>query len=134
MKEAKCHLKSTLFIYNLETSQKEQFASICHRMASTFYSSVSNNHSNPSTPPPISLIDIDQYYLNISTSIANNIHITNAIESHEHACLSIKDAIQHYLCFETNTDDGMLIEKATKNFKNIISASSQMCQESSYYI
>ena len=125
LEEAKYHLKSTLFVVNLTSSQKEQFASICQQMASTFYSSVGNTHGNPSTSPPMSSIDIDRYYLNISTSIGNNIPIPDVIESYEHACVSIKDAIQHYLCFQTKID-GMLIEKSEKNYKNIIPASSAM--------
>jgi hypothetical protein len=123
--EAKYHLLSTLFVFNLTTSQKELFPYICHQMASTFYSSVSNNLSNPSTSPPTSSRDIDRYYLNISTSIANNIPIPNVEESHDHACISIKEAIQHFLCFETNID-GMLVNKSNKNYKNIISSLSPM--------
>ena len=125
LEEAKYHIKSTLFTFNLTSTQKEQFASICHQMASTFYSSVTNIDGNPSTSPPMTTIDIDRYYLNISTSIANNIPIPNVIESYEHACVSIKEAIQHYLCFQTYID-GMFIEKPTKNYKKIISTSSSM--------
>lgn len=94
-------------------------------MVSTFYTPLRNNTNECSTSVPMSSSDVDRYYLNISTSIVNNIPIPSTVESNDHACVSVKEAIQHFLAFETNID-GMLAEKTSHDYKNIISASSSM--------
>ena len=55
--------------------------------------------------------------------MAQNIPIPSINEMDDHTFVSIKDAIQHFLCFETNID-GILIDKITSNYKNIVSKSS----------
>ena len=123
IQEAKYHLQATSFAYNLSSSQKNHFAQLCHQMTSTFFPSPSDRNSNLLTNLPISARDLDRYYLNISTSISNNIPIPSIEECFDHAYVSIKEALQHFLCFETNID-GMFIEKISKNYKNIVSVSS----------
>ena len=125
MKEAKYHLQAASFAYNLSTTQKDHFAHLCNQMASTFFPCTSDGNSNLFTSPPMSARDLDRYYLNISTSISNNIPIPSIEECHDHAYVSIKEAIQHFLCFETRID-GMFMEKVSKNYKNIVSISSPL--------
>ena len=123
LNEALFHLKSTLFCSQLTSQQKSEFSSLCHMMSSTFYSSPHDITDTLKTKPPSTGKEIDRYYLKISTSVAQNIPIPTINEMNDHAFVSIKDAIKHFLCFETNID-GILIEKVTSNYKNIVSMSS----------
>ena len=123
IEEVLYHLKATLFCYQLTSSQKAQFSSVCNMMASTFYSSFSSNSNLIQTTPLLSAKDIDRYYLNISTSIANNVPIPIVEEIDNHAYISIKQSIQHFLAFTSNID-GILTDEISENYHSIVSASS----------
>ena len=122
-KEALFHLKASSFCYQLTSSQNAHFASLCDMMSTTFYHSFHHNDTTLRTSPPLTSKDIDRYYLNNSTSITKNIPIPTVNESHDHAYVSIKEAIQHFLSFETYFD-GMLTKNVSQDYKNILSKNS----------
>ena len=127
-KEAVYHLKATLFCHSLTSSQISQFTDLSHMMGTIFYSSLRENDTPIKSHPPNSQKDIQRYYLKTNTSIANNIPIPTIHENHDHAYVTIKEALQHFLCFETNID-GMLIKPTSDSYKRIISHSSSIPQE-----
>ena len=121
--EAFYHLKATLFCYSLTSKQISQFTDISHMMGHIYYSPQQHVSTSLKSSPPSSNKGIQRYYLKTNTAIANNIPIPNIIENHNHAFISIKEALQHFLCFESNID-GMFIDNATTSFQNIVSTSS----------
>ena len=127
-KEAFYHLKATFFCYSLTASQISQFTDLSHMLGNIFFSPFCGSSTSLKTLPPSSHKDIQRYYLRNSTSIANNIPIPKVEENHDHAYVSIKEALQHFLCFETNID-GMLTEKTSISYKSIISPSSPVIKE-----
>ena len=124
-KEAIYHLKATLLCYSLTASQRNHFSDLSYMIGTTFNPSFSHVNGLLQTRLPSSSIDIDRYYLNRSTSIATNIPIPKVEEMDDHAYISIKEAIQHFLCFETNID-GMFTKSINSNYKNLVFASSPM--------
>ena len=127
-KEAVYHLKATLFCYSLTASQLSQFTDLSHMIGNIFYYSTNQNNSHLRSHPPFSNLDVQQYYLWNNTSIAKNIPIPTVNDLHDHAYLTIKEALQHFLCFQSNID-GMLTESTCRSYKNIISNSSSIPKE-----
>ena len=91
-------------------------------MTTTFYSPLCSVTNTLQTTLLLSPKDIDKYYLNISTSIANKVPIPCVEETDDHVYVSIKESIQHFLSFENNID-GMLTHATSENYKSIISSS-----------
>ena len=123
LEEAKFHLSSALFCCSLTSSQQNQYSHLCLMMANMYSSSQNSSNYTFKFHPPTSAIDIDRFYLKNSTSIYNNVPIPIINELHDHACVSIKSVIQHFLIFETQID-GMLISCSTNNYKGLIASSS----------
>ena len=123
--EIKYHLKATIFCCSLTASQQANFGELCHMMLSNFLNIDNNTNRNVMSRIPVSAKEVDRYYLKRSTSIVQNVPIPNIIEFDDHACVSIKEIIQHVLYFEIPLD-GMLTTKTKSNFKQLISSSSIM--------
>ena len=121
--EAKYHLLSAKFCCSLSSSQQDDYSNLCFIMSNMLNTTHNPNTSTFKFHPPTSAIDIDRYYLKNSTSIYSNIPIPIITEFHDHACVSIKSVIQHFLYFETEID-GMLIDSPSNNYKSIITPSS----------
>ena len=124
--EVQFHLKASLFCHTLSASQKTQFWQICNMMSSTFFSSMQNMNKDLVTRPPTSTNDVERFYTSRTTSIGKNIPIPHIEEVDDHAYVSIKECVRHFLCFEQHID-GMLINKVSNNYLNIISASKGVC-------
>ena len=124
-KEAFYHLKSTLFSFSLTASQKNQFSDLSYMSEEIFHSPFDDSNNTLKTHPPSSSKDILRYYLTSVTSIAKNIPIPTVEVNEGHAVISIKEALQHFLSFESNID-GMLIEPISSSYKSIISSSSSI--------
>ena len=121
LEEAQYHLTAAMFCCSLSSNQQDQFSTLCLMMTNLL--SGSPNSNNFIFHPPTSPLDIDRYYLKNSTSIYNNIPIPIVCELHNHACVSIKSVVQHFLFFETNID-GMLIDTPSTTYKGLIDPSS----------
>ena len=93
--EIKYHLKATIFCCSLSSSQQARFGELCHMMLNTSLSVSNNVGSNSMSRIPVSLKEVDRYYLKRSTSIVQNVPIPNIIELDDHACVSIKEIVQH---------------------------------------
>ena len=114
------HMKATSFCLTLTATQLSQYYELSHMLGTTFNPSFNGDDNKIlQTRPPSSAIDIDRYYLNRSTSIATNIPIPTVHHNHGHAFVSIKEAVQHFLCFETDID-GMFIDKVSSSYKNMV--------------
>ena len=123
--ELKYHIKAAIFSCSLTSSQKANYGELCYLMLDTFMDNSKNNSKSLPTRIAVSSKELDRYYLKRSTSIVQNVPIPTITEFDNHAYVSIKEIVQYSLYFEIPLD-GMLVKKTKVNYKQLISASSQL--------
>ena len=125
MKDTLFHLKATLFCCTLSSSQQKMYSELCGMMKYSSLDGDNNFGKMLSLNAPSSSMEIDRYYMKRTTSIANNIPIPSILEVDDHAYVSFRSVLQHFLYFVTSID-GMLIENTTTDYKDIISLTSPL--------
>ena len=121
--EIRYHMTATMFCNTLSSSQQNQYSDLCYMMVNNCFNNNNINDKLTMSKIPMSLKDIERYYIKRSTSISQNVPIPNVIELDNHAYVSITEVIQYVLFFAIPID-GMFCDNTIKDYHNLTTSSS----------
>ena len=101
--ETKFHIQATRLCLSMTHSQHIQLGHLLHMLSSC----IQNSHNIDKfvfTKLPQSLADVNQYYLNKSTSIRKSLPHPIAEEIKQHAVINLKDVLSHIFAYGTKLE------------------------------